>query len=826
MHSVSAPPGAAAPIPAGAMYHGVPTPPAPPIVATVPTPPDLRSVPIDERVAAGEYDEFLSQLTFNSKEIINNLTKIAGENIKSANGLSFVIERRILDALPNGKLPYLYLLDSIVKNIGDVYVHKFSRNLYNVFRAVYSSAAPQTKSSLHRLLNTWPPLFGLELVNALRRSAVECDSNPQPDAMHHGGYQSSGLQSQRIPRVPLSRPPAPAPAYQGNHPTRTRSIVQIPIPKRTPQVGLPHQAPQLTGVMGMGMPVGVSAAVSQIQASGTPPMILQSGGMQSMAMQSMGMQSMSMPIGGMNRMFNMQGAVNGGQPSIGAVRNQGVQGLQGAPQVYGMSQPYQMQQQVAMESMIPGQANGYHQGGALPPTGRLYANGGVAMGTAGANYYAEKMRETERMMDNITRKSAVGIVATSDELAALNNLINAQLGSGLPSDRERLLDMQRRVAALSQPVAHVAHQRAPPLAYTAPAPRAVVPTLNASTLSNLMRSLPKLAASARAVQQHSASLAQAPGRTPLAGPEPLSYSAIRTTSHTAFVRGLYTDLPHLSKSDGMRFASKEELRAHLDWLFARNRRKRARDRNMTTVGLSRCWLDPLSVFLGETSAASAAPSASSGVFNSTTNDSITGKPAEANDPFDQNVEARGDNETCPACREGFTTFWDDDKQAWMIKEALRNANGVAFHTRCAASVADIDAAGVEELFVEDVATSPLVKQEGRGTVDVPAKAELYAGAQRNDVANKVTVKQEISGTTKVPPNAKKGEVTKADPATMDNVKLEVTLSANSNETVNATGTETLKRKSCEISKTPLESRDPRGPVKRAKLDNVQAVASK
>eukprot|EP00171_Calliarthron_tuberculosum_P020530 IDg20530t1 len=51
MHSVSASPGAAAPVPAGAMYHGVPAPPAPPIVATVPTPPDLRSVPIDERVA-------------------------------------------------------------------------------------------------------------------------------------------------------------------------------------------------------------------------------------------------------------------------------------------------------------------------------------------------------------------------------------------------------------------------------------------------------------------------------------------------------------------------------------------------------------------------------------------------------------------------------------------------------------------------------------------------------------------------------------------------------------------------------------------------------
>lgn len=842
MHSATAPPGSVLPIQTGGMYRGPAAPTAPAFVATVPTPPDLRSVPPEERIAANEYDQFLIQLTFNSKEMINNLTKIAGENIKSATGLSFVIEARIINAAPTGKLPYLYLLDSIVKNIGGVYVHKFSRNLYNVFRNVYGSAAPQVKNSMHRLLNTWPPIFGHDIVTALRRAAVECDTASQQTTIHHGGY-AHGLESQRIPRVPLSRPTVQGAPYQATHPTRTRSIVQIPIPKRAPSMGMQQPASQLSGPVGLGMPVGVSAPLSQMPRSVAPSM-----GMPSMGLQTMGVSSLGMQMGGMNGMYNMQEShpmrhapqpvVNGVPAAMGNVNSQGlnsvqgiqgVHGVQGMPPMYGMAQQYPMHHEAGAQVMMPGQMNQYrHVSSALAPTGSMYASNGAAMGTAIPAYYAEKMRETERMMEDITRKSAVGIIATSDELATLNSLINTQLGAATPSDRERLLDMRRRVAALSQRVAPVAPPPAAPPAYTAPSP--VVPRLNAGALSNLMLSLPKLAASARAVQQHSVQ------QTPVKGPELIPFSAIRTTSHTAFVRGLYTDLPHLSKSDGMRFATKEKLRTHLDWLFARNRRKRARDRNLATGGLSRCWFDALDVFLGDNPAASAPLSAAA---NSTaaTSSSSTDKAAKPLDPLDRSVEARGDNEKCPACREGFTTFWDDEKQAWMIREAIRNTSGVAFHTRCAASIEDIDALLLDEFGSADpLKWTPSVDHVGV-KMDVKAEANAVVGGEAKEELQTTENYKESSDGTSTDLSLAKSEAgslqMKADNclAASAGIKrvsgvMENTPVSSQNGNASAIVAPALKRKSCDISDVTAESAGGEGPIKRAKLENVHVVAGK
>eukprot|EP00171_Calliarthron_tuberculosum_P009134 IDg9134t1 len=168
----------------------------------------------------------------------------------------------------------------------------------------------------------------------------------------------------------------------------------------------------------------------------------------------------------------------------------------------------------------------------------------------------------------------------------------------------------------------------------------------------------------------------------------------------------------------------------------------------------------------------------------------------------------------------------------MIKEALRNTNGVAFHTRCAASVADVDAVSAEELFVEDVATSSLAKQKvidnteallkNENPVEI-TKAMPDAGAKPNDTDN--SMEQKISDTTKIPPKTEQMEVNMAS-GTNEKNEPKAMCKVKPTEAVDATGAETLKRKSCEISKAPVEGRDPRGPVKRAKLDNVQIVASK
>lgn len=65
-----------------------------------------------------------------------------------------------MQVAPDRKLPLLYLLDSIVKNIGGVYLQLFSRNLVTTFRSAYENVVDEaTRSAMLRLLDTWDPLF-------------------------------------------------------------------------------------------------------------------------------------------------------------------------------------------------------------------------------------------------------------------------------------------------------------------------------------------------------------------------------------------------------------------------------------------------------------------------------------------------------------------------------------------------------------------------------------------------------------------------------------------------------------------------------------------
>ncbi|KAG7273799.1 hypothetical protein CRUP_016543, partial [Coryphaenoides rupestris] len=109
------------------------------------------------RDACREYQSSLEDLTFNSKPHINMLTILAEENLPFAKDIVAIIEAQISKAPSSEKLPVLYLVDSIVKNVGGEYLAVFAKNLVD----------ENIRKSLFKLRSTWDDVFPLTKLYAL-----------------------------------------------------------------------------------------------------------------------------------------------------------------------------------------------------------------------------------------------------------------------------------------------------------------------------------------------------------------------------------------------------------------------------------------------------------------------------------------------------------------------------------------------------------------------------------------------------------------------------------------------------------------------------------
>ncbi|RLV96078.1 Protein PCF11 [Spathaspora sp. JA1] len=155
----------------------------------------------NEKKFDGEYyKNLLNSLTINSRAVITELTGLAEQHIEHSMDITKMIEERIKKCVPKQKLFSFYLMDSIVKNIGNPYNIIFSQNLFKIFVETYSLVTDTpTRQSLINLFRTWisgknsggGEIFPAAILTKIEKFIIKATTI-------QGGAAGSGIPSQTV----------------------------------------------------------------------------------------------------------------------------------------------------------------------------------------------------------------------------------------------------------------------------------------------------------------------------------------------------------------------------------------------------------------------------------------------------------------------------------------------------------------------------------------------------------------------------------------------------------------------------------------------------
>ncbi|RVX66780.1 hypothetical protein B0A52_08973 [Exophiala mesophila] len=185
----------------------------------------MTSLPSDE--VAEDYKGSLEDLVTNDRYQISNLTLIAKENVEHAEAISRVLINHINRAPPTRKLPALYVLDSIAKNVGSPYTVYFGRNLHQTYMHAYSQVDVNVRRKFEEMLKTWrEPVPG-----SLSSTPVFPISSTQSIVDSLSRFRATTAGASRYQGTPVQGGPVRAAASQQPYrqtPTPPQSLAQYP----------------------------------------------------------------------------------------------------------------------------------------------------------------------------------------------------------------------------------------------------------------------------------------------------------------------------------------------------------------------------------------------------------------------------------------------------------------------------------------------------------------------------------------------------------------------------------------------------------------------
>ncbi|KAK5949763.1 mRNA 3' end processing factor [Knufia fluminis] len=217
-----------------------------------------------EEIAA-DYRAALEDLFTNTAAQIGTLTAVAKDNIEHAQAISAALTAHIKKAPPARKLPALYVLDSLLKNIRSPYTVYLASNLHETFMLAYSQVDPTVRPKMEVMLGTWrKPVIGSHdpepvlplsatqsIVDALTRFKAATAQRPSQAALRAPSIvQAQAVHYRNTPTPPHAFPYQQPPPIHYRQPTPTpqaqyqpQQYYQQP-PQPTPTPHYPAYPPQ------------------------------------------------------------------------------------------------------------------------------------------------------------------------------------------------------------------------------------------------------------------------------------------------------------------------------------------------------------------------------------------------------------------------------------------------------------------------------------------------------------------------------------------------------------------------------------------------------